>query len=324
MSGHFLLGTLSLINNNDDIILIFLTISVIIIVKTTERGTYMNPSPLRYPGGKYKLYKYVAQLVKENNCSTYIEPFCGGSAVALQLLFDGVVDNIIINDYDYTIFCFWNSILNNTDEFIQLILDVDVTVDEWYKQKIIRDNISAYSPLKVGFSTFFLNRTNRSGIIDKAGPIGGFDQQGNYPIDCRFNKSRLISQIQKIASYKKHIKIYNLEALDFIEKVILKTRKSFVFFDPPYYKKGPDLYTNFYTHGDHLNLANTIQKTLKNRKWIVTYDNANAIKSMYSKSIGVEFELQYTLETKKAGREFLFYSKNISRLLNESDYIHIF
>lgn len=283
----------------------------------------MNPSPLRYPGGKHKLCKYVAELVKENNCNTYIEPFCGGAAVALQLLFDGTVNNIIINDYDYTIFCFWDSVLTRTDEFVQLILDTDVSVQEWYKQKEIRENIRNHSSLEVGFSTFFLNRTNRSGIIDKAGPIGGFDQQGNYPIDCRFNKTRLISQIQKIASQKNKIKVYNLEALDFIEKVILKSRKSFVFFDPPYYKKGPSLYTNFYSHGDHLNLANAIQKKLKNRKWIVTYDNANAIKSMYSKATGIEFELQYTLETKRSAKEIMFFSKNMQRLTNEGEYIRV-
>lgn len=71
-----------------------------------------------------------------------------------------------------------------------------------------------------------------------------------------------------------------------------------------------------------MNLANAIQKKLKNRKWIVTYDNANAIKSMYSKSTGVEFELQYTLE-KSAGREVIFFSKKIQRLSDEKKYIHL-
>ena len=93
----------------------------------------MNPSPLRYPGGKYKLYKYVTELVKENNCTTYIEPFCGGAAIALELLFEGVVKDVIINDYDYTIFCFWNSILHETEKFVQLILDTQITIDEWHK-----------------------------------------------------------------------------------------------------------------------------------------------------------------------------------------------
>ena len=184
----------------------------------------MIPSPLRYPGGKYKLYKYVAELVKANNCTTYIEPFCGGAAIALELLFEGVVKDVVINDYDYTIFCFWNSILHETKEFVQLILDTQITMGEWYKQKAIREEVDTHSTLEIGFSTFFLNRTNRSGIIDKAGPIGGYSQQGNYPIDCRFNKQHLISQIQKIAEFKDHILILNMEAINFIQEIILKKR----------------------------------------------------------------------------------------------------
>ncbi len=283
----------------------------------------MNPSPLRYPGGKYKLYRYVSELVAENNCSSYIEPFCGGSAVALELLLKGVVKNIIINDYDYTIFCFWDSVINRTSEFIELISETEVTIDEWYKQKEVRDNLDRYNDLQIGFSTFFLNRTNRSGIIDKARPIGGLNQQGNYPIDCRFNKDHLISQIITISKQKKHIKVYNMEALDFIESIILKTKKSFTFFDPPYYNKGPDLYTNFYSHGDHANLANAIQTQLKKRKWIVTYDNANAIKSMYSKSPHIEFKLQYTLQRKCSSSEIMFFSKVTKRPQNEQKLIDI-
>lgn len=283
----------------------------------------MNPSPLRYPGGKYKLYKYVAELVRINNCNTYIEPFCGGAAVALELLFEGVVRDIIINDYDYTIFCFWDSILNRTEEFVRIVENTEVNLIEWHRQKEVRENIDAHTPLEIGFSTFFLNRTNRSGIIDKAGPIGGLTQQGDYPIDCRFNKPRLISQIRRIADQRDHIKIYNLEALDFIEKVILKKRKAFIFFDPPYYGKGPGLYTNFYAHGDHVNLANAILNKLKNRKWIVTYDNVNPIKAMYVKAKSVEFELQYTLQTKRSGSEVLFFAKKTQRPINEREYINI-
>lgn len=273
----------------------------------------MNPSPLRYPGGKYKIYNYIKQLIEENDCHTYIEPFCGGAAIALELLFDGVVKNVIINDYDYTIYCFWDSVLHKTDQLIDMILQTDVTLDEWYKQKNIRKDLENYSSLEIGFSTFFLNRTNRSGIIDKAGPIGGFSQKGNYLIDCRFNKERLVKQIRKIGEYRDSINVYNLETLEFIDKIILKSRKSFIFFDPPYYRKGPELYKNFYNHGDHVNLSEAILKKLRNRKWIVTYDNVDDIKNMYSKVDCIEFELRYSLQNKRSGSEVMFFSKNITR-----------
>ena len=117
--------------------------------------------------------------------------------------------------------------------------------------------------------------------------------------------------------------IYNMEALDFIEDIILKKRKSFFFFDPPYYGKGPGLYTNFYSHGDHANLANTILQRLKHRKWIVTYDNVNAIKAMYTKVPSIEFKLQYTLQRKRSSSEVMFFSKNLQRPTNEGSLINI-
>lgn len=283
----------------------------------------MNPSPLRYPGGKYKLYKYVEALVKENKCTTYIEPFCGGTAIALELLVNNVVKKVIINDVDYTIFCFWDSVLNHTEEFILLIKNTNVTIQEWEIQKNIRNNLSDYNSLEIGFSTFFLNRTNRSGIIDKAGPIGGKNQTGNYKIDCRFNKEKLIKQIEKIASYKRNIQLYNMEANDFLNQIILRTRNSFVFFDPPYYSKGPGLYTNFYNHEDHENLAKNIIDKLKRRKWIVTYDNVEEIKDMYNRIDSIEFELKYSLEVKRTASEVMFFSKKLKRPKKEEDLINI-
>ena len=47
-----------------------------------------NISPLRYPGGKTKLYSFVKELIKVNQCKTYIEPYAGGAGVALKLLFN--------------------------------------------------------------------------------------------------------------------------------------------------------------------------------------------------------------------------------------------
>ena len=114
-----------------------------------------------------------------------------------------------------------------------------------------------------------------------------------------------------------------LELLDFIDNVIIRTRNSFTFFDPPYYRKGPGLYTNFYIHGDHVNLANYIVGKLKRRKWIVTYDNTNEIKNMYSQVDGVEFELQYTLQEKKNASEVMFFSRGTRRPKRENDLLTI-
>lgn len=202
-------------------------------------------SPLRYPGGKGQMYDTIVQILQDNhleNCN-YIEPFAGGAGVALKLLSNGIVKSITLNGFDLSIYAFWYSILYDTERFIRKIITVEINMQEWKKQRIIqleKENVPLFD---LGFSTFFLNRTNRSGII-KGGVIGGKNQDSFYKMDCRFNKKRLIALIEKISTLKDKITIYNLDAEDFIIQV--KQKNSFYFIDPPYFCKGKQLYTNFF------------------------------------------------------------------------------
>ena len=138
------------------------------------------------------MYDTVLSILKKNNLQGchYVEPFAGGAGIAIRLLFEGVVTQITINDFDNAIYSFWYSIVYQTEEFISTIERTPITAEEWDRQKNIYVNGNDHSSLELGFATFFLNRTNRSGIL-KAGPIGGFSQDGDYKIDCRFNKLRL-------------------------------------------------------------------------------------------------------------------------------------
>lgn len=269
-----------------------------------------NPSPLRYPGGKDKTYKYVKYLIQKNNISKYIEPFAGGAAVAIRLLLNNDVQKIIINDFDRSIYALWNTIVNDSENLINLIRETPINMQEWYKQKAIQENKNHIDELSLAFSTLFLNRTNHSGII-KAGVIGGKNQDGNYKLDCRFNKATIIEKIINIANQKDKIEVYNMDAKDFIVKVIKKTRKSLTFFDPPYYDMGPELYTNFYTPENHIELAKIIQKEMRNRYWILTYDIAEQIEKMYDSYEPIKYCLNYSIAKPTMGQEFIFFSKKI-------------
>ncbi len=269
-------------------------------------------SPLRYPGGKNKLNKYVNELItiKKLNNSIYVEPFCGGAAVALSLLINGHVKNIIINDFDRSIYAFWYSVLNYTNELCELIMNTEINIKEWNQQKEIQDRKNSEDLLTLGFSTLFLNRTNRSGII-KAGVIGGKEQKGEYKLDCRFNKADLINKIRLISKYRDNIELFNLDAGLLIDNIINnQKRKLFIFFDPPYYKQGSNLYTNFYTHKDHVSLANKI-KAIKYHSWILTYDNQKEIKDMYKGFKKEMYKLNYSVEKKYKGDEVIFYSNTL-------------
>lgn len=265
-------------------------------------------SPLRYPGGKSQIYNNIKSIIQTNGFTGchYVEPFAGGAGIAIRLLFEDIVTEITINDYDYAIYSFWDSIVHNTNEFLALLDITPITIEEWKRQRQIYENQGNYSNLEIGFSTFFLNRTNRSGIIN-AGPIGGLSQNGNYSIDCRFNKIKLSNLIKQIAMKKNQIHIENLDAKKLIR--IIKDENSFFFIDPPYYNNGKKLYTNFFVHNDHQELADIINETLVEYPWIVTYDICPEIKKIYHRNLGNEIELNYSVQNKKKASEFLFYNK---------------
>lgn len=270
-------------------------------------------SPLRYPGGKGKLLKFVKDLIVHNGLEdgSYSEPYAGGASVALGLLFDDYVSEIHINDIDEGIYSFWHSIIHNTDDFLKKIWETPLTIEEWRKQSYIHKHKSEFEALDIGFSTFYLNRTNRSGVLN-GGVIGGLDQTGNYKIDARFNKDGLSKRIIRIASYKKFINVYRQDAVDFITKILpSKKKKGLIFLDPPYYVKGQRLYTNFYKHEDHEKVANAI-KSSPHKHWIVTYDSAEEINEIYDMKNKITYNLRYSISQKSSkGSEFLFYSDDI-------------
>ena len=145
-----------------------------------NRNNNIYYSPLRYPGGKNCIFPFVSNLFYENDLLgvSYAEPYAGGSGLALRLLFEGYVDNVYINDLDRSIYSFWVSVLSRPKEFCSWIRTVNVSIQNWRKYKLIQNNLSA-STFDLAKSTFFLNRTNISGVL-KGGVIGGQEQKGKY------------------------------------------------------------------------------------------------------------------------------------------------
>lgn len=270
-------------------------------------------TPLRYPGGKGKLSYYVKSLLESNDLldGHYVEPFAGGAAVALELLFLEYVQQIHINDLDPAVYSFWYSCLHQTEELSRLIYDTPVTIENWEKQRdILREDSTTVSPLYLAFATFFLNRTNRSGIL-KAGVIGGREQSGTWKLDVRYNKEDLIKRIKNIANYKNRISLYNLDTADLLRTLPNSLPdNSLIYLDPPYYVKGQGLYRNFYDHEDHVEIKDILD-SIKHIPWIVSYDNAEEITDIYSGYRTQVFDLQYTAQTKRVGSEVMVFSDSI-------------
>jgi DNA adenine methylase len=274
-----------------------------VILEGRKRRYY---SPLRYPGGKTILFPFFVKKIEESGLRdvTYVEAFAGGAGAALALLFNEVVDHIVINDLDKAIYSFWRSATFESERFIEKIERTPVTVKEWRKQKAIYENKRA-KRFERGFATFFLNRTNRSGILN-GGPIGGLDQTGKWKIDARYNKKALIQRIRDIAEYKNRITVTNEDGVDLVSRYLRK-KNVFVYLDPPYYDKAADLYLNIFQEKDHARLAKKLNAH-PDATWLLTYDNKPEIRKLYTDRTVVDFSLSYNAYERRQGQELMILS----------------
>jgi len=267
-------------------------------------------SPLRYPGGKGKLAPFIKYIIIQNELKNgvYVEPYAGGAGVACSLLLSGVVSKIIINDADRSIWAFWESLKLYSEELCNRINNTPISIEEWRRQKAIQ-KIPEIPTIDLGFSTFFLNRTNVSGVLS-GGVIGGYAQEATYGIDARFNKIDLIDRIRKLAALSAQIEVHNMDAIDFLDTIESElNKKSLIYFDPPYFVKGQALYRNYYTEEDHKLIAERIKKI--ETPWICSYDNAPEIIGLYEMTQKYIYDISYSARCRNVGQEAIFFSQSL-------------
>jgi DNA adenine methylase len=265
-------------------------------------------SPLRYPGAKWRLYRFVSALVRDNGLvgGHYAEPYAGGGSLALSLLFGGCVSEVHLNDLDRSVWAFWKSAVDHPGELVARVRSTKVTIDEWHIQREVQERKHSASILDLGFSTFFLNRTNHSGIIT-GGVIGGKAQLGQWKLDARFNKINLIERLERIRKHRTRIHVTRLDALTFIARrgESLASKRGLMYLDPPYFAKGQDLYMNSYRPGDHAAVADVVLQQIK-VPWLVSYDDVPEIRSLYGETRRIGYALRYSASSTRKGKEVIF------------------
>lgn len=275
--------------------------------RTVKRPQF---SPLRYPGGKSALFSLVSATVRANGASggTYVEPYAGGAGIALGLLLLEQVERVVVNDLDPAIHAFWVAVTKHSEQFMAKLAGVSLSVDEWQRQRAVYLAADQDDPLSLGFATFFLNRTNRSGVLN-AGVIGGQDQTGNYKIDARFNRATLLERCRLIALYSSRISISRKDGLEVIADHVGQP-STLVYADPPYYEKGSLLYLNAFDRADHEALAGVLNGAA-NGSWILTYDNHPEIAAMYEDRARHHIGVYYSVHEARKSSELLVTSDRL-------------
>ncbi|MCX7062822.1 MAG: DNA adenine methylase [Gammaproteobacteria bacterium] len=270
-------------------------------------------TPLRYPGGKGKFAPYLKQLIAHNKLhdAHYVEPFCGGAGLAIDLLSAMVVDTIHLNDFDRAVAAFWKSAVYRSEEFCERILTTPVTADTWHAQREIHRAKATAEELDLGFATFFLNRTNRSGILE-GGMIGGKDQSGEWKLDARYTKDALVKRVMDLGRARSRIFVHNLDAVDFLRQVVpTLPRRKLTYLDPPYVEKGPRLYMNHFQEADHTRLAQVVIEELQG-PWLVSYDEHPLIRRLYADFEQRTMDLHYSAKRERSqGKEVMVFSNHL-------------
>jgi DNA adenine methylase len=267
-------------------------------------------TPLRYPGGKAKLGPFLAQVFAANKLidGTYGEPFAGGAGAGLFLLFRGYATRFLLNDIDRGVVSFWRAVLNHNERFARLIEKIPLTVPEWDRQRAAYE--TARQGFDLGFAFFYLNRTNRSGIMN-AGVIGGRAQTGRWGIDARFNRTELARRVRALAAMRRAIAVTRLDAVEFLRLAAFSkaASRTLVYLDPPYFVKGRDLYTNYYTAKDHAAIAKRLGGM--GVPWLMTYDDCPEIRTLYRRLRVYESEVSYSAREVTRGRELVVLGPSI-------------
>lgn len=277
----------------------------------------MYATPLRYPGGKSIMTPFLKRLFQANGWGhpMYAEPYAGGAGAAINLLVTDSVERIFINDANIGIYSFWEAVKKDNGKLCEWICSKPITLDSWkYWHNIFMSSV--HPSFELGFATFFLSRTNRSGILN-AGPMGGNSPQkqeeAQYKIDCRFNREKLAKKVEKIGVSSRRIEVSNLDALVFLEKI--SNKGVFVYLDPPYYIRGSSLYMNYYTSDSHKELATFLIQN-KQLNWIMSYDDVEAIRNIYQDFEQYHFTLNYSARESRVGKEILLH--NIGLVMPEN------
>ena len=258
-------------------------------------------TPIRYPGGKTKLYPEIKAILESNDLlgHPYAELFAGGAGLAIKLLLKGDVSSIVINDYDRAVYCMWDAVVNHAEELCEFIDSAVLDVETWKAMRTLYRNSDDVGDFELGKAAFYLNRTNVSGILS-GGVIGGLKQAGNYKMDVRFNRETLKKKVMDIAARRGDIEVTRLDAEDFINDR-MSDSELFAYLDPPYVQKGPGLYRSAFNETKHRSLARRVGYARS--KWVVTYDADRLIDDIYGNYERGDLKISYTANVKTIGKE---------------------
>ncbi|MDM3851873.1 MAG: DNA adenine methylase [Aphanizomenon gracile PMC627.10] len=276
-------------------------------------------SPLRYPGGKSRAIKSIAECLPKK-FSEFREPFVGGGSVFIYLKQQFPNLKISINDLNPELFLFWHLAKSDLSKLVSEIRQIKENSQDGKLlfAELAHVNVNTLSDIERAVRFFVLNRITFSGTIES----GGFSLESFHK---RFTNSS-IDRLEKLENIlTQDIQVTNLDYSHLINE---PGKEVFIFLDPPYvkaeksklYGKKGDLHTGF----DHQRFASNLKQCPHH--WLITYDDCPEIRENFKWANIIEWELQYGMNNykqKKAekGKELFISNYEINQNLKKSQLI---
>jgi len=265
---------------------------------------------IRYPGSKDKVAPQIVSYFpwslrcplfhRPKQQVEYREPFFGAGAVGfrmMKVLPPGA--SVWINDLDPGMAALWEAVLKSPRELMVMVQKFTPSVDQFYKFKELDGTLSG---VQSGFAKLALHQMSFSGLGAMAGgPIGG-KCQGNsaYDVACRWNAQALCEDIVTYNRYMTRYSNIRVTCEDFSGMMTSADDNCFVYCDPPYYEKGPQLYKHSMDHDDHVRLAKAINNS--GSKWVLSYDDHPEVRGLYPNSEFNDLEFTYSIASTSGQR----------------------
>ena len=252
-------------------------------------------TPIRYPGGKSKAIKTLAQWYPEI-ISEYREPFIGGGSIAIDITKTNPNIPVWVNDLYVPLFNFWIQLRDRGEELSKRIREEKQrTLDEGDNDKVTakakelfnryKEEIDTYDDFERAVSFFIMNKCSFSGLTENS----TFSETAS-------NSNFSLVGADKLAQFSKIIKNWKITNIDYSE--VMKAEGSedtFIFLDPPYdikdylYGKNREMHKSF----DHDVFANHVYECKYN--FMITYNVNDRLTNLYKDYNTKEWKLRYSM-----------------------------
>ena len=227
-----------------------------------KRDRFVN-TPFRYPGNQIYTLDLLLSLIPPHD--SYVEPFCGGASVFLG---KKKARTNHLNDVDTELIETYKAIRDHPEK---LIAKLKTLMEGEYHE--IRESIPE-NKLEVAARWFYLNKTSR---IE------------NMSMEWVRDETTLNDQIgwgESISKCSLKLQGVSLTTTDFEDPISKAQRGSFAFIAPPYSIRKPLAEIRKHKYPFHRESHYRLARLLKDRdheiKFMVTYDDQEELREMYS------------------------------------------